>query len=534
MIRFRRWFRLAGATAALSLLVAVSLSAPAAAHLPGQPSFLRINGSFVDYYPVKQPKTGFIGIPQSTDINRHMPGEALEFGIDRKLLAVSNNDANDMTFQWDFGDGGTATGLTAKHTYQEAGAYMLRIHGTVEGKRRLIESSAIFILPSEDFQRPRVFVSVDGREVSNDTEAISMPAGQQVRLSARLAPDTARAGEFRWDFGDGATATGQTVTHTFKEDYRNAYATVHVNVDDGRYFADNSAQLVNPDGGVSGGPAEWYASAKRAMEQGLSQVFGNDRTNYGLALLILLFAVIAGAFHSLTPGHGKTVLAALLIGQKDNRYKDLAILTAAITIAHTLVIYIVGFTLLGLNASRSVNSLLPYFEKASAILVFVLAVYLLSTGIRKLIAERRHQPGHDHSHGDAHTHEHDQHNHHSHDAEGGHGHHHHAMPAFVAKLGKNSHTWSLVIAGTGGGIVPCIDALSLMLLAAGLGHPGFGLILVLFFSLGLALTIAALGLLLLAGKRKFLPSDRYEKQVSIAAPIISGSFILVIALILLV
>lgn len=528
MTRIRRWFRLAGAAAALSLLIAVSLSAPAAAHLPGQPSFLRINGSFVDYYPVKQPKTDFIAIPQSTDINRHMPGEALEFGIDRKLLAVSNNDANDMTFQWDFGDGSTATGLTAKHAYQDAGAYTLRIQGTVDGKQRLIESSAIFILPSEDFQRPRVFVSVDGREVSNDTEAISMPAGQQVRLSARLTPDSAQAGEFRWDFGDGSTATGQTVTHTFKEDYRNAYATVHVTVDDGRYFADNSAQLVNPDGGASGGPAEWYASAKRAMEQGLGQVFGNGRTNYSLALLILLFAVIAGAFHSLTPGHGKTVLAALLIGQKDNRYKDLAILTAAITIAHTLVIYIVGFTLLGLNASRSVNSLLPYFEKASAILVFVLAVYLLSTGIRKLVAERRHQSAHAHGHEHGHTHT------HSHVHHDEHGHHHHAMPAFVAKLGKNSHTWSLVIAGTGGGIVPCIDALSLMLLAAGLGHPGFGLILVLFFSLGLALTIAALGLLLLAGKRKFLPSDRYEKQVSIAAPIISGSFILVIALVLLV
>lgn len=527
MIRFRRWFRLAGATAALGLLAATSLSTPAMAHLPGQPSFLRINGSFVDYYPVKQPKTGFIEIPQSTDINRHMPGEELEFGIDRKLLAVSNNDANDMTFQWDFGDGGTATGLNTKHTYQEAGAYMLRIHGTVEGKQRLIESSAIFILPSEDFQRPRVFVSVDGREVGNDTEMISIPAGRQVRLSARLTPDTARAGEFRWDFGDGGTATGQTVTHTFKEGYRNAYATVHVTVDDGRYFADNSAQLVNPDGGASGGPAEWYASAKRAIEQGLGQVFGNGRTNYGLALLILLFAIIAGAFHSMTPGHGKTVLAALLIGQKDNRYKDLAILTVAITAAHTLVIYIIGFTLLGLNASRSVNSLLPYFEKASAILVFILAVYLLSTGIRKLIAERRHQAAHTHGHGHTHGHSHaGGHDHHDH--------HHRAIPAFIAKLGKNSHTWSLVIAGTGGGIVPCIDALSLMLLAAGLGHPGFGLILVLFFSLGLALTIAALGLLLLAGKRKFLPSDRYEKQVSIAAPIISGSFILLIALVLLV
>ena len=80
---------------------------------------------------------------------------------------------------------------------------------------------------------------------------------------------------------------------------------------------------------------------------------------------------IAGALHSLTPGHGKTILAALLIGRdsSDNKYHDLLVLILSITIAHTVVIYALGFVFLALNSTRSVNSLLPYFEWFSAILV---------------------------------------------------------------------------------------------------------------------------------------------------------------------
>ena len=99
---------------------------------------------------------------------------------------------------------------------------------------------------------------------------------------------------------------------------------------------------------------------------------------------------------------------------------------------------------------------------------------------------------------------------------------------------QRGDSWSLMVAGAGGGIVPCIDALSLMLLAAGLGHVGFGLVIVLFFSLGLAGTIAAIGLLLLAGKRRLLLSDRTEQRIYLYAPLVSGTVILALGVLLII
>jgi ABC-type nickel/cobalt efflux system permease component RcnA len=156
--------------------------------------------------------------------------------------------------------------------------------------------------------------------------------------------------------------------------------------------------------------------------------------------------------------------------------------------------------------------LLPYFERVSAALVFILAAYLIYTGVRRYRHARSHAHGHEHSHN--HDHQHDN--------------------SLAARLSRRGETWSLIVAGAGGGIVPCIDALSLMLLAAGLGHAGFGLVLVLFFSLGLAGTIAAIGLLLLAGKRRLMLSQAAEQKVATYAPLASGAIILILAVSLIV
>jgi ABC-type nickel/cobalt efflux system permease component RcnA/PKD repeat protein len=500
--------------------------APASAHIRGKPAFLTVENSYVDYYEVK-PAAGLSReYPQSMDVNYHLPGKAINFKIDRRLLSVSYDNANSMNFRWDFGDGSKAgNGAAVSHTYKNIGTYVVTVHGSLPGKpAKLIESTAMQIFPDESFTQVLYSMRVNGEEVRNNTQKISLEPNQPVTMSVVLNATSADrpVDSYEWDFGDGSTAEGQTVTHTYSKDFSIAFPAIRVRYNQ-TFYNDRQIWLQNPQAVIAAAPAtappdnnSLIGGIRHSLQQKLSSIFKDGRINYGLAAFVLFFAIIAGAAHSLTPGHGKTILAALLIGRDENRYKDLAILTASITIAHTFVIYLVGFILLAMHASSSANSMLPFFERLSALLVVALALYLMYVGIQRIRHGHVHHHGHSHEIGDEHDHS--------------HGHNYNQVSA--AETGRPSRkrsTWSLIVAGTGGGIVPCIDALSLMLLAAGLGHVGFGLVLVVFFSLGLAGTIAALGLLVIAGKNRLVINKKVEQKIGLYAPLASGSIILLLA-----
>ncbi len=297
-------------------------------------------------------------------------------------------------------------------------------------------------------------------------------------------------------------------------------------------------------------------------------------------ILGLLISFIAGALHSITPGHGKSLMAAFLVGKKGSKIGDVLVLGGAITFSHTIVIFVLGFILLALNKKFSVNSVLPYFEKFSAVLLFFLGYSLLKNGLRayKYRGIPGYDPSHSHSHDeledddehqddhhdhhhshDEHDHDHSHHNHkhdHNHDGHAhdhhtydhdGHSHSHGAHDAhdhsdLTHSHGLFKHThfkgdpekvqgkWSLFLAGISGGIVPCVDALSLLVLAAGLGKVGYGLVLIFFFSLGLAASIISIGLLLIYGKNKLNVEERFGNLATIYAPMFSGAVILSLAI----
>ncbi|MBL8159528.1 PKD domain-containing protein [Candidatus Saccharibacteria bacterium] len=506
------------------LLIAAALSVaalplPASAHKPGQPSFLKINGKFVDYYPVVKAKPQRLALPQSMDVDHHLPGQPVSFTIDTSLLKVAYADVDDSSFSWDFGDGGTATGVEVGHVYQNPGSYILSIHADFPGKpRQLIESTSMQIFPDDAFALPRVNISVNGEKHFNDTGEITMLPGQDYRFEAALNTDGVVPQRFEWDFGDKRLQQGQSIERSFPPSVYEVFPVVraYFSQGGGNFFVDNAVWLKNPDGVPPPSSAEessgTYEQFKRQLERGISAIYDEGRVNLPLVVLVLLFAVIAGSLHSLTPGHGKAILAALLVGRDGKKYRDLLILTASITIAHTLVIYVIGFSFLVLSSQQSANSLIPYFEAASFVLVLILALYLIFSGLRRLHAAYRHRQAHKHGHDHGH----------------GPGQHTHELPA-----NSKRDTWSLILAGTGGGIVPCIDALSLMLLAISVGHVGFGLVLVLFFSLGLAGTIAILGLFLIAGKKRLLANEKRAQAIAIYAPLVSGILILILALLTL-
>lgn len=213
-----------------------------------------------------------------------------------------------------------------------------------------------------------------------------------------------------------------------------------------------------------------------------------------IVLLSLLIAFGLGAIHAMSPGHGKTVVGAYLVGSRGT-VKHAIFLGATVTITHTVGVFALG--LITLFASNYIlpERLMPFLNFVSGLLVFFIGVTLFKDRLFAAFGwstghgHHEHGPDghahgsdHEHSPGDAFTHTHDGVT------------HSHMPPTDV--------TWrSLLALGISGGLLPCPSALVLMLSAISLGRVGYGLLLTLVFSIGLASTLTAVGLIFLyAGK----------------------------------
>ena len=191
--------------------------------------------------------------------------------------------------------------------------------------------------------------------------------------------------------------------------------------------------------------------------------------------LVLGLSLLLGGLHALTPGHGKTLVAAYLIGSRGT-IKDAVLLGGIVTFTHTASVILIG--LLALLASQFIvpTVLGPALEIASGLLVLFLGVRLLVGRWRAMRAAPPQSESVDSHH----------HHHHDHD-------HHHPLPEQV-KLSE------LLTLGISGGLVPCPEALGIMLIAVGLNRILLGLGMIVAFSLGLAAILIVIGVLLVRSK----------------------------------
>jgi ABC-type nickel/cobalt efflux system permease component RcnA len=237
-----------------------------------------------------------------------------------------------------------------------------------------------------------------------------------------------------------------------------------------------------------------------------------------VALLGLLLAAGLGAMHAFSPGHGKTVVGAYLVGSKGTA-KHAAFLGLTVTITHTAGVFALG--LVTLFAAHYVNPerLFPVLSFLSGAIVLVIG---LSLFVRRL---RAALPGgawlaHTHDGGREHTHDHgDGDAHHHHDGSGlTHSHddgseHTHLPPG----ADGSRVTWrSLLALGISGGLLPCPSALVVLLAAIAAGRVGYGLALVVAFSVGLAATLTGIGLMFVfAGRFLKIPTGRSATLVRV-------------------
>ena len=200
------------------------------------------------------------------------------------------------------------------------------------------------------------------------------------------------------------------------------------------------------------------------------------------ALLAVAVAVALGALHAATPGHGKTIMAAYLVGTRRS-VRDAATLGLTVALAHTAGVLTLSVIVLGGATVFPAERIYPLLSAISALVVVALGLGMLR---RELVHRVAHRHAHDHTHG--------------------------AAPG----------TSSLLALGLAGGLVPSASALVLLLGAVAAHQPELGVLLVLGFGVGMAATLVGAGVALVAAGRFLVraPAARLMKLVPLATALV--------------
>ncbi len=247
-----------------------------------------------------------------------------------------------------------------------------------------------------------------------------------------------------------------------------------------------------------------------------------------MIFLALGAAFVLGAAHALTPGHGKAIVAAYLVGSRGT-LKHAAFLGAMVTFTHTIVVFGLGLATLFLFRFIVPEKITEWLGAISGLSIVAIGAYMLYQRLhRRPVVAHSHNHDHEHHHGHSHEHDHHHHEHahaHNHVHDHGHDHHHHHGPGGHTHVPAEISWKGLVALGASGGLVPCESALVLLLGAIALGRVGLGLLLLLSFSLGLALVLMTIGVLVLYAKRLLPEGSRTGSHpllhwASVASPAI--------------
>ena len=243
--------------------------------------------------------------------------------------------------------------------------------------------------------------------------------------------------------------------------------------------------LIAPGGGGTG--AEGGARA----EDGFAGLFADAASGQGVLLLLLAAAFGWGALHALSPGHGKAMVAAYLIGTRGTR-RDAVLLGATVTVTHTIGVFALGLVTLGLSQYVLPEDLYPWLTLVSGLMVVVIGAGVLRSRLRRT---------HPHSHPHSHDHDH-------------------------------AHTHRGVLSmGAAAGLIPCPSALVVLLAAIAQHEVALGMLLIVAFSLGLAGTLTALGLAVVHARR-FVPPHIAASRLAALMPAASALLVIAVGFVL--
>lgn len=222
-----------------------------------------------------------------------------------------------------------------------------------------------------------------------------------------------------------------------------------------------------PPATLTGKALQARVAVRAVADGGFAKLISRDRLSIGFVLLSLVVALFWGAVHALTPGHGKSIVAAYLVGSRGTP-RHAVLLGLTVTVTHTIGVFALGLITLSLSAFVVPDQLYPWLNLVSAVLIVGVGLSVLRWRLREWRGSGHHHHVHGHSHPD---------------------------PAMSLR--------ELLGVGISGGIIPCPTALVVLLAAISLHRVGYGLVLILAFSVGLAAAMTAIGLLAVTAKRAF-------------------------------
>jgi len=262
--------------------------------------------------------------------------------------------------------------------------------------------------------------------------------------------------------------------------------------------------------------------------------------------LFIPSAILLGALHGLEPGHSKTMMAAFIIAVRGTVGQAI-LLGLAATLSHTAIVWVIALAGLYFGSSFSTEATEPYLQIISGAIILSIALWM----VWRTWSDRRPDTSHG-SHGSHGSHR-------SHGSHGSHAHHdhHHGSPSpalgeAVLQLpedayadaharmhaediqrrfaGRTATTGQIVMFGLTGGLIPCPASVTVLLICLQLKQVTMGALLVLCFSVGLALTMVTVGAVAALGVKHASGRFRNLSQWSDNAPYLSSALIILIGL----
>jgi len=396
--------------------------------------------------------------------------------------------------------------------------------------------------------RQQVHVAVGGRAaaLAVTSTALSFPLGaaglHTSRLTCQLStsgqvPTLGRQVDYRsavfadrvgWHevvaAGDGVRLTSSTVPSTSVSDLLRHYPADLLSSplaqETARFTVAAGADVPTATSGPAAPGSDLPLGAGR-LAGVFTGLVATEHLTFGFGVFAVALALLLGGLHAFAPGHGKTVMAAYLVG-RNGTLRQALVIGCSVTVTHTVGVLALGI-LLSATVVAAPERVYPWLGLVSGLLLTAVGVSLLRRGPQAFGHEHSHEPGHEHghSHQPGHTHPHDEgphDGHHTHGADadalasvpaasssagvlaaapalGGEAalahaalHHHAGQPA--------TNRRSLLAVGFIGGLVPSPSALVVLLGGIALGRAWFGVLLVVAYGAGMAMALVGTGLAL--------------------------------------
>lgn len=267
------------------------------------------------------------------------------------------------------------------------------------------------------------------------------------------------------------------------------------------------------------------SSFAELLQQGASQ-----------AWLYFPTAILLGALHGLEPGHSKTMMAAFIVAIRGT-VKQAVLLGLAATLSHTAVVWLVAMFGMYLGENLDADTTEPYFQLASAAIIILIALWMLwrtwrgeqTWQLEEAEAhQHHHQQSHEHGNGHVHNHDHAKLDGLELSLEGYQDAHEraHAQDIRARFSNGNVSTGQIILFGLTGGLIPCPAAITVLLLCLQVKEVTLGAVLVLCFSIGLAITLVTVGAAAAIGARQASNRWPWLSNVARRAPYFSSVLII--------